>query len=284
MGLVRPGELPTELHCEVRMRPRPEGARTFGRARNDHARAATMHAVRRPGEEVLDSGVGIATLPLVALVVILPLCTGTVDGLMPSWGVVSLALLASGLLWKRRNLYQWRRALSTPSPGVPLLGHARPAAWKCWEVVAGHTSWYHVEPVQVDYGLLDISLCGALGLPGVLHFVMHNSWFMLAHGIVIATLSVLADGLQKSEFLVADRIGAGSTFVLWFAHGLRLVRRMSPLFVLYMCVIVGSSVLCQRKAAYMFYKEKDSRSGVVLQRLWHVGALCSMGSLLVASN
>ena len=65
--------------------------------------------------------------------------------------------------------------------------------------------------MSVEYRTIDIVLCAALGLPGILHYNL----FMAVHGLTIGTLSVLGDGLQISRFLFWDRVGAVTTFIVW---------------------------------------------------------------------
>lgn len=140
---------------------------------------------------------------------------------------------------------------------------------------------YSTEPEHVVYQPLDIILCGALGLPAITYFALHRNWFMLVHGITIGTLSVLADGLQMSHLLFWDRIGALSTFVVWFAYGIYLRHDMSAWFATYEISMVLSSLVWQQFAIMYFYYKQDSRNGIFYQRLWHIGGSWSMISLVL---
>jgi hypothetical protein len=127
---------------------------------------------------------------------------------------------------------------------------------------------------------IDVVLCGLLGLPGMLHY---NS-LMFWHGLVIGSLSVLADGFQIHELLFFDRIGALSTFVIWFAYGITLTNELSVLFVIYEIILVSNSIYWQRIAFSYFYYKKDYQKGIFYQRLWHIGAVMSMMNLFVANR
>jgi hypothetical protein len=121
--------------------------------------------------------------------------------------------------------------------------------------------------------LIDIVLCAVLGLP-------HYNLFMAVHGLTIGTLSVLGDGLQISQFLFWDRVGAVTTFIVWFSYGVSLIPNMSKMFVTYELIIVTNSLTWQRIAFSYFYHKKDTTRGLFYQRLWHIGAFTSMLSLV----
>lgn len=147
-----------------------------------------------------------------------------------------------------------------------------------------HNIVHSTEPENIAYQALDVILCGALSLPGIAYFALHSNWCVLIHGIAIGTLSVLADGLQMSRLLFWDRIGALSTFVVWFAYGIYLTRDMSALFAMYEISMVLCSLVWQQLASMYFYHakyEKSRRNGIFYQRLWHIGASWSMLSLVL---
>jgi hypothetical protein len=124
--------------------------------------------------------------------------------------------------------------------------------------------------------MIDVILCGSLCLPGMLHY----NPYMAIHGLTIGTLSVLGDGLQIPRFLFWDRVGAVSTFIIWFSYGISLIPNMSLTFMIYEIVIVATSLYWQRIAFSYFYYKNNNRKGLFYQRLWHIGAVTSMTSLV----
>jgi len=124
--------------------------------------------------------------------------------------------------------------------------------------------------------MIDVILCGSLSLPGMLHY----NRFMLIHGLTIGTLSVLGDGLQIPRFLFWDRVGAVTTFIVWFSYGISLIPNMSLTFMIYEIIIVANSLYWQRIAFSYFYYKNNNIKGLFYQRLWHIGAVTSMTSLV----
>ena len=130
--------------------------------------------------------------------------------------------------------------------------------------------------MSVEYRTVDIVLCAALGLPGMLHY----NRFIAFHGLTIGTLSVLGDGLQIPSFLFWDRLGAVTTFVTWFSYGISLAPNMTRFFMTYEVIIVANSLIWQQIALSYFYHKKDNKNRIFYQRLWHICAFASMTSLV----
>ena len=139
---------------------------------------------------------------------------------------------------------------------------------------------YSTKPYYVNYNLIDLFGCAILGIPSVLYFYLFNNKLILIEGFCVSICSILADGLQMSEWINLDRKIAFINLILWIYLGLTQVHKMSIIFIVFQVILFIISVLSQQLALFFFYYTKQPNIAIQFQRFWHLGATVTMLNIL----